>query len=151
MLEYVVGTETHSSNWGKFYVKGLEKWEVKEDHETNVRDSHHNYQFKMADVPTDTVFTIFEQSGSKRGTDTFTFLICATKPGLDARYTASYGDGFVSGDYYEIARATGTIKAPRLMGWWTAKPTNVDPLEYAHHCALYIGKRGVAVLPPLPV
>ena len=29
-IEYKVGSESHSSSWGKFYVKGLEKYEVKE-------------------------------------------------------------------------------------------------------------------------
>ena len=79
MLEYVVGTETHSSNWGKFYVKGLEKWEVKEDQETNVRDSHHNYQLKMDDVQTDTECTMFKQSGNKGGTEKVRLIRCSKK------------------------------------------------------------------------
>lgn len=148
-LEWVVGTETHSSNWGKFYVKGLEPWGVREEHDANRRDSHHNYQFWMATVPDDTVFTIFEQSGNKRGTDTWVFIILKTDSSLDGRYEAAYGDGFVRGGFAEIARASGNIKAPRLMNWWQAKPASVDALSYAYHCAEHIGRRGVAVLPPI--
>lgn len=43
-ISYVSGQESHTSNWGKFYVKGLETHVVKEDHPANRRDNHHNYQ-----------------------------------------------------------------------------------------------------------
>jgi hypothetical protein len=76
-IEYVNGQEQHSSNWGKFYVKGLEKWEVKEDFDENRKDGHHTYQgYVCLDVPEGTVFTVFEQNGNKRGTDDYIFRIC---------------------------------------------------------------------------
>lgn len=150
MIEYIVGSETHSSNWGKFYVKGLEKYEVKEDNDANRRDGHHSYQFLMVpNAPTNTVFTIFEQSGNKHGTKEYTFILCAVDPNLDGRFVASYGDGLVTGGFYEIGRASGPIRVPRLMGWWDKRPTNGDLLAYAYHCAKHINIRGTMALPPM--
>jgi len=148
MLEYIVGNESHTSNWGKFYVKGIEKYEVKEEHNNNRRDGHHSYQFYMADVPVDTCFTIFEQNGDKRGTDVMKFKICVVS-GNNSELKAEYGDGFCNGNYDVIAEASGKIKSPRLMTWWDNRPKSGDLLAYARHCAAHIDRRGIAVLPPM--
>lgn len=102
-IEYVVGSESHTSYWGKFYVKGLESWEVKEEHDANRRDGHHSYAFLMADAPQGTVFTIFEQNGSKRGTDEFIFKICVVTGSDSIEHKATYGSGFCNGNY-EVQR-----------------------------------------------
>lgn len=151
MLEFIVGNESHTSYWGKFYVKGLEKWEVREEHESNRRDRHHSYQFLMANAPAKTLFTIFESDGNKRGTDNWIYKICVVLPESEpiTEHKAAYGAGFCSGNYAVIAEANGKIKAPRLMDWWNARPADADPLAYAQHCAEWIGKRGVKDLPAM--
>lgn len=151
MVEFIVGSESHTSYWGKFYVKGLEAHEVKEEHDANRRDKHHSYQFLMADAPAKTVFTIFEQDGNKRGTDNWIYKICVVVPGADTEHSAGYGSGFCHGNYEVVAQANGKIKAPRLMDWWQAKPANADPLAYAMHCAEWIEKRGIKTLPTMGV
>jgi hypothetical protein len=42
-IEFVIGKEWHNSNWGKYYVKGLENWQVREDSEYNQKNTHHFY------------------------------------------------------------------------------------------------------------
>lgn len=149
MIEFVQGNESHTSNWGKFYVRGLEAVAVKEDHESNIRDGHHSYQCHVAnEVPAGTVFTIFEQDGNKRGTDTFIFKICVAG-GETQKHKSVYGSGFVEGQFTVIAQATGKTKSPRLMRWWDERPAGGDLLAYARHCAAHIDKRGVDVLPSM--
>ncbi len=76
-IEYVSGREQHSNLWGKFYVKGLEEYAAKEDSSSNTHRDYEQYQcYVCLDVPAGTLFTIFEQSGDKRGTDNFYFYIC---------------------------------------------------------------------------
>lgn len=76
-VEYVQGQESHTSYWGKFYVKGLEEYACKEDDDRNCNDRHHNYQMYCCnDIPEGTVFPVFAQDGSKRGTDLFEFYVC---------------------------------------------------------------------------
>ena len=96
MLEFINGAEQHSSRWGKYYVKGIEKHAVKEDHPSNRRDNHHNYQFFVADLPVGALFTIFEQNGNKRGTEDFSYAICQYTGTEQAEHYAVYGDGFVT-------------------------------------------------------
>jgi hypothetical protein len=150
-IEYVSGKEWHTSNWGKMYVKGLEKVVVREDHEKNVHNQHHSYQCYVGiAVPTGTVFTIFYQDGNKRGTDTWDYMICVADDSV-AEHEISYGytGTFVKGNFRVIIKATGKTKAPRLMGWWDARSANTDPIAYAEHCAAWIDKRGVAELPAM--
>jgi len=150
-IEYVSGQESHTSNWGKMYVKGLEKLVVREDHARNGHDNHHSYQCYVGnDVPSGTVFTIFYQDGNKRGTESWDYLLCVAddqQPEQEIVY--GYTDTFVRGQFRVIVKATGKVKAPRLMGWWDARPSSVSPLAYAEHCAAWIDKRGVATLPAM--
>lgn len=150
-IEYVSGNEQHSSSWGKMYVKGLEKLVVREEHERNQRDHHHSYQCYVGnEVPSGTVFTIFYQDGSKRGTDSWDYLICVVDDAAEEQEIAySYTGTFVRGRFRTIVKASGKVKAPRLMGWWDKRPVTVDPLAYAEHCAAWIDKRGVAELPAM--
>ena len=150
MLEYVTGSESHTSSWGKFYVKGLEGFVVKEDHPNNQRGKHANYQCYAGEIPEGTVFTIFEQSGDKRGSDIYKYHICQVDS-IVAEQTikAGYGDGEITGCFTILAQATTLIKSPRLMAWWDARPKDVDAAEYARHLAQYIDKRGMAQPPAL--
>lgn len=150
-VEYISGQESHTSNWGKFYVKGLEKVVVKEDHSRNQHDKHHSYQCYVGmAVPDGCVFTIFYQDGDKRGTESWYYMICVTDSGA-AEQTIEYGytGTFIRGCFRVVAQAKTLTKAPRLMDWWDKRGA-ADPLAYAQHCAAYIDKRGVAVLPPMP-
>lgn len=150
MIEFVTGEEQHRSAWGKFYLFGLDEYSTKKISAATRQTKTSAYRFWIADPPPFTVFSVFEKSGDVTGATTFSFLLCCTQPGLAGRFTATYGDGYVKGDFSELARGTGTIKAARLMDWWRAKPDGVDLIEYANHCAIYIAKRGVEILPPLP-
>lgn len=146
-IEFVQGNETHSSNWGKYYVKGLEKWQVSEDFPENCKDNHHSYQGYVASgIEEESIFTIFEQNGDKRGTDEFFFSICKTT-GSDSEDISNYGKGFCKGNFEIIVRGEGKTKAPRLMKWWIESSDN--SLEFAEHCAKYIEKRGIKELPSL--
>ncbi len=151
MIEYINGQEQHTSNWGKFYVKGLESQVVKEDHARNARDRHAQYQcYVGAAVADGTVFTVFYQDGNKRGTDTWHYLICVVdcaEPEQMIEY--GYTETFVRGAFRVVAEGRTKTLAPRLMDWWQAKPAGADPLAYAEHCAAHIGRRGVAALPPM--
>jgi len=147
-IEYINGQESHTSNWGKYYIKGLEAWQVKEDFDGNVHDKHHNYTgYVCCNVPEGTMFTIFEQNGDKRGTDTFRFSICTVDYSQESKDPSVYGNGFCNGGDKVIAQAITKTKAPRLMDWWTNSANK--SLEFAEHCAAHIDKRGLKVLPPL--
>ena len=147
-VEFVSGQESHSSNWGKYYVKGLETWQCKED---GNYDKHHTYtEYQCNNIPEHTVFTLFEQSGNKRGTEQFFFSICITTDAEVSKDEASYGDGKCAGNFKVICRGEGKVKAPRLMTWWTEqKPRNIDLVLFAEHCAKYIDKRGTKDCPPM--
>lgn len=147
-IEFVQGYETHSSNWGKYYVKGLEEYQVKEDFEQNKKDNHHSYQgYVCLDIPDGTMFTIFEQSGDKRGTDCFEFLICVVDQGVIGEHQGGYPDGFCTGNYRIVAEAKTKTLAPRLMGWWIDSP--LKTLDWAEHCAAHINKRGLKNIPSI--
>lgn len=151
MIEYVQGQEQHTSNWGKFYIKGLETQVVREDHSRNIRDRRAQYQcYVGAEVADGTVFTIFYQDGNKRGTETWNYLICVVDGSADEQtIDYAYTETFVTGHFRVVAEGRTKTLAPRLMDWWTSRPKDVDPLAYAEHCAAHIGRRGVATLPPM--
>lgn len=149
-IEFVQGSESHSSSWGKYYIKGLEKYQVKEEQPGgNYYDKHNCYTgYVCLDIPEGTMLTIFEQSGNKRGTDTYKFSICVTS---DAQYIdneAEYGNGFIKGNYLVVASANTKILAPRLMNWWIESKDK--SLAFAQWCAVNINKRGIKELPPMP-
>lgn len=145
-IEFVQGKETHSSYWGKFYVKGLEEYHVLEEFDIPKPNNHCSYSGYCAyDLPENTIFTIFEQNGNKKGTDKFAFAICITSPDY-FEWKADYGAGFIRGNFRTICWVDSRIKAPRLMNWWQKGDNS---LAYAERCAMYIEKRGVKDLPPI--
>ena len=147
-IEFVVGAEWHSSYWGKFYIKGLEKWEAREDHALERRDSHHKYTcYVCLDIPEGTMFSVFEQNGNKRGTDEWEFTLCIATDEVVNEDKAGYGNGFVMGNYREVVRASGKTKAPRLMNWWQSVPHTLKAAEW---CAQHINRRGLKELPSMP-
>jgi len=149
-IEYVSGKESHTSNWGEFYVFGLDNWAVKEDSPVNRRDNHHSYQLRVCnDVPVGTVFAVWERAGDKRGTHTYVirlYEVIASGP-ENVRLSADYGDGYIVGKFQLLAEGNGKVKAPRLWGWW--KNSKDHSLAFAQHCAKWIEKRGIDVLPPM--
>jgi hypothetical protein len=149
-IEFVQGNESHSSNWGKYYVKGLESFQCKED---GSYDKHSSYtEYQCNDIPEGVVFTIFEQSGNKRGTEVFNFRICVADDSQVFTNAANYGDGNCAGNYRVVAEGVGATKAPRLMSWWTDQfPKNADRLAFAQHCAEYIDKRGIKDVPAMAI
>lgn len=165
-LEYTVGSESHSSYWGKFYVKGLEQWEVKEGGEWT---KHTSYAELVAETPDEKMFTVFNQSGNKRGTKNFTFYLCETRSAgntLSNRITGGcYGDtAEIHGNFMILCRGEGKIKAPRLMDWWIKRVEKCAVWKneetgllkkgtlqrFAFWCAEHIEKRGLKDLPPMP-
>lgn len=149
-IEFVEGKEQHSSFWGKYYVKGLEPYQVEEDFDQNIRDAHHSYQgYVCNDVPEGTIFTIFEQNGDKHGTDVMYFSIWEVTAEAVHRDPAQYGRGFCTGNMRRLLLADTKLKASRLMDWWDKKPSDPARLRaFVDHCATYIVKRGVKELPP---
>ncbi|HLO52518.1 MAG TPA: UvrD-helicase domain-containing protein [Kamptonema sp.] len=147
-IEYISGSEQHSSTWSKFWIKGLDQWAVRETDGEPESDKHSNYyQFICLDIPDDTVFTIFEQDGDKHGTSDFNFWICKT-----SRNQASISSSkrHCTGNFETVCEGIGKTKAPRLMDWWqqAEKFTNEQKLAFAEHCAQHINKRGIKTLPP---
>jgi hypothetical protein len=148
-IEFLQGADSHTSNWAKFYVKGLDKWRVRETDGEPSSDHHANYQqYVCLDVPENTVFTVFEQSGDKRGTSTFNFFIC--KASFEpSEITADY-ERYCRGNFEVICEGLGKTKAPRLMDWWLALGEGrkrKELLAYAEHCKQNIDRRGVKELP----
>jgi hypothetical protein len=147
-IEFVQGQESHSSSWGKYYVKGLEKWEVKEDFPQNKSDKHHSYQgYVCLDVPSGTMFSIFERFGSRHGADCFEFMICVVDQAEIGSHQGGYPDGFCKGNFKIIVEAKTKTLAPRLMGWWIDSADK--SLAFAQHCAEHINKRGLKNLPAI--
>lgn len=146
-IEFTQGSEQHSSNWGKYFIKGLEKWQSREASSSSKHESYQEYC--CIDIPEGEVFTIFEQSGNTRGTEVFHFQICIATNEKILTDSAAYGEGKIAGNFKLIAHGAGTTKAPRLMDWWIDGLKNQDPIAYAHHCAEYIGKRGYKEPPPM--
>jgi hypothetical protein len=149
-LEFVVGQESHISNWGKFYVKGLEPWQVKEDFPENQKDKHCSYQgYVCLDVREDRLFTIFYQDGDKRGTYEYRFYICITSDQEVQNLTMPYGSGKILGNFKILCQALTLTKSPRLMNWWIDSP--IKTKAFALHCAAHIDKRGLKTLPPMMI
>jgi hypothetical protein len=149
MIEFRAGSEFHSSYWGKFYVRGLEEWEVREGGQ---RDRHNFYaELCCRDVPDGVVFTVFSQGGNKHGTDEFNFYVCVTDSTAQENIMGGcYGrGGHCSGAFRIVAHGDGKARAPRLLEWWEKRPAGVPPLRWAQHCAAHIKTRGLKFPPPL--
>lgn len=145
-IEFTIGSETGSSRWAKFYLKGLEEWKCAE--EFTKRKGEYYTEYRCNEVPEDTVFTVFDQYGDKHGLRTFQFWICAVGGGEPTNgINGTYGSGTVIGNFRLLAHASSTLKASRLMNWWTDKPTHTDLLAYGTKCGIEIHKRGVKECP----
>ena len=151
-VEFINGNEHHSSFWGKFYVKGLEKWQVKEDGEYDRHNS--NTEYVAIDIPEKTIFTVFEQDGNKRGTDAYYFHICYIDRSCYSEIIPEYHgtERYLKGNFSILASGKGKTKAPRLMNWWLEKSPNMSQSQkwdYAILCGESIKKRGVKEAPRL--
>jgi hypothetical protein len=157
-IEYISGSSSHSSNWAKFYIFGLDKWAVRETDGEPESNNHANFkQFTCLDVSENKVFTVFEQDGDKRGTDTFNFYICKASAEF-GEIKGEYGR-HCTGNFEIICEGLGKTKAPRLMGWWEEfagkddanKRKNSEKIAFANHCLANIDRRGIKTLPPFEI
>ena len=157
-IEYISGSSSHSSNWAKFYIFGLDKWAVRETDGEPTSNNHANFkQFTCLDVSENKVFTVFEQDGDKRGTDTFNFYICKASAEF-GEIKGAYGR-HCTGNFEIICEGIGKTKAPRLMGWWEEfagkddanKRKNSEKIAFANHCLGNIDRRGIKTLPPFEI
>ena len=145
-IDFLHGLESHSSTWAKFYVRGLEKWKVKEDFDGERNDKHYTYNgYCCIDIPEGKLFTIFSQAGNKFGCDSFEFYICVTTHAQIESITLD--PCFCTGNFKIIAQGKTKIKGQRLMDWWVNSADK--SLKFAEHCAAYIDKRGLKQLPPI--
>jgi hypothetical protein len=85
------------------------------------KNTHHFYQYYIClDIPDETVFSIFEQSGNKRGTQEFRFALCVINPNKHTKDKAVYGSGYCQGNYEIIVKTDSIIKSSRLLEWWNS-------------------------------
>jgi hypothetical protein len=150
-LDFIQGSEQHTSNWARFYLKGLETFQV-----GGYSTTHERY-FDYACVVTEgTVFTVLDMNGNKYGTREFNFWICRANPYEFSTLESSYRcDVKVQGNFEIVTHGEGKTKAPRLMGWWVEFVGKNDELGrsqnekmyFAQHCAEHINKRGMKKLP----
>lgn len=137
MIEYVQGEESHTSSWGKFYIKGNDG--IKVDSPANHRDRHHSYQAWMDVSPT--VFSVWAQSGNKYSADGTHFYIC--QGSTEENKITGYAGCHVTGGFEILAEAHTKHLATRLLQWWIRRPPDVDPVAYAKHLAECIKVRGL--------
>lgn len=134
LIEAKVGEESHSSTWGKFYVRGIEI--VAEE---RFSDNHLRYTEGAAQVADGTLFTVWASAGNKRGADSSDYYILL----VDSRHLGSEidnGYGFVRGQWQVLAHGDGTVRAPRLLGWAKGKALTE---ALARHLGSEIKRRGV--------
>ena len=153
-LEYVAGSESHTSNWEQMYVFNLDGMVTWADHANNRKDGHHNYHCHAGNaVPDGTVFVYTYKTGNKYGTSDQVYAIAVTdssQPQRTVTFPNSYGKVFITGQFRVLAQATTKTKAIRLEQWWKAKPKGIKPAAWAMHLANYIDKRGQVIPPAMP-
>ena len=140
LIEGKVGAESHSSTWGKFYVKGVEL--VAEE---RTSDRHSNYTEGAVQVEDGKILTVWASAGNKRGTDEADYWILMADTSqpiseIDNRY------GNLKGRWQILAHGDGKVRAPRLLGWAKGKTLTAT---LARHYGSEIKRRGVATPAPL--
>jgi hypothetical protein len=142
LIEGKTGSEQHSSSWGKFIVMGVRL--VADERQA---DRHHTYTAGAAEVDDGTVFTIWQATGNRRGTDQADFYILLADSAQEPT-TIDNGYGRLTGRWQVLAHGDGPVRAPRLLGW-TKNLTLTEPL--ARHLGAQINLRGKAQPDPLEV
>jgi len=169
-IKFVHGEEFHTGTYRKFYVKGLEKWQVedssieikkkpswneKDDEEFFPRDERNDYYYNgycCNAIPERTLFTIFTRYGDYQGqgakvADDIEFFICCTDDQIELNWNDTFSPCFCQGNFKIVAKAVSKTKALQLMTWWIYSPDN--SLAFAEHCALHIDKKGMRQVPPI--
>ena len=145
---YQSGTEKHSSNWGHFFVFGLNDIAVAVDDERNRKGNHYNFQVYEGIVPAGTVFNIHIAEGNRCGADSKAIYVCKIVPGKSNKIEHKYTGCFCEGQFEIIASVESSVlKVNRFTAWWQAKPRDVDPERWALHCARCIEIRGLKDIP----
>lgn len=149
LIEAKVGSEQHSSAWGKGNLQGAKL--VADSH---TRDRHNSYVEGAAEVAEGTVLSWWTSRGDKHGTsDADFYILRASETAPEIELTGGcYGSGnYLKGRLEILAHGEGKTKAPRLLSWWTewAKTNGGQTEEVARHLAEQIEKRGKATPDPL--
>lgn len=147
-IKFKEGEESDSSTWAKFSVKDIDVWKVKRDGDYDKDSTVTEYQCN--DVPIGKVFTIFEQSGDKRGTQIFKFTIAAADHEVSEIISQCSDSRYCKGNFKILCQASTKVKAARLMEWWTGYMGDRKE-EFAIHCAANIDKRGLKECPAFEV
>lgn len=149
---YQAGVEKHCSNWGHFFVFGLNDIAVAVDDVRNRKSNHYNFQVYEGIVPEGTVFNIHIAEGNKCGPDSKAIYVCKVVSAeeqtalnrIDHKYTGC----FCEGKFKIVASVEKSVlKVNRFTAWWQAKPDGVDPEAWALHCAKHIEIRGLKDIP----
>lgn len=143
LIEAKVGSEQHSSAWGKGNLQGTPKL-VAENYQ---RDRHNSYTEGAVEISEGTVISWWMSAGDKYGTHTADFYILKSVASAEMLELTGgcYGRGnYLKGNFEILAHADGKTKAPRLMKWWSewAKMNGGQNEEMARHLAVQIEKRG---------
>jgi hypothetical protein len=155
IVNFSVGSDQTSHSWAKFYVRGLEKWQV--------RVENADYQkYTCLNVPVGTIFTIYCVHGDNHGTKDIRFYICEVIrqeygcSEINSMYdrTRAYNRS-CNGDFEILLEGKGKTKAPRLLGWWDDfLKSSPDASEEAKksfiaHCQRHLAIRGLKLLPKM--
>lgn len=149
-LSCLSGKERHSSNWGEFFVFGLQNLMAATDDPRNRKNSHYEFQYREGIVPVGTVFNIHIAEGNKYGPSDKAIHICKVTDGPTMRIEQKYTGCFMEGSFEVICEVVGSkLKADRLTAWWLSKPKETDAEQWALHCKKHIEVRGLVNIPPL--
>lgn len=144
-LEFLLTSVQKNQNWAKFFVKGLEDYQIEDSNVSRHYKPWERYTNYIAyDMPDNIIFTVYTQSGNKNGSQDFRFYICKT---ITDNPNSITGAGWIEGDFVIIAEGLKKVFAPRLMNWWNNSKDH--SLKFAYHCSRHIGKRGIKELPPM--
>ena len=148
LVEAKTGKEWHSSACGEFYIHGLAL--VAENFN---KGKHQSYREAAAEVPDGTIFTVWDRSGDKHGTnsnDYYVLLADASQEPQEITGGCYRSGGYVRGRWQVLAHGDGKVRAPRLLGWVKAQGGIEKVSEaLARHLGSEIHRRGI--LEPAPL
>lgn len=144
MIDFVVGSDG-GSRWEKFYVKGLERFQVAGEYAS--RGKGRWWRSYAAAPPDGAIFSAFYQAGSKWGAEEEDFYILEVG-GECREIKPRRGLGCVCGSFKILCHGDGKTRAPRLMEWWNSRSPGRDR-EFALACADLLPRRGRKLPPDL--
>lgn len=150
-LEARVGEETHSSRWGKGYLRG-----VKLVADERQKANNYDYTTGAAEVEDGTVFSWWMSRGSRRDTVGAEFFILEADSSADL--IEMEGGCYNKGENYLrvrakiLARGSGKLKSARLLTWWAswAKENGGQTAQMARHLGAQLEIPGRSTPDPMP-